>query len=143
MPKKTHLTVTARTVGMAKRNPWKFITGAVVFLAGLPGAWAGANFLEPALPAHRGYVRDQTEEVKKEIKTTEDTTVGILRDLQIETAEGKRDNAANAIAKFQLDLDSEKAPQRKLEIGETLRGLQNTKDKLDAQIKTLNRLRGQ
>jgi len=132
-----------RANGLIKRNPWKFITAALALLAGIPGYVAGANYLEPAVPAQRYWVRNHVEEETTKLKLTEDTTLKVLRDLQIETAEGKRDNAANARAKFELDYAHEKNDERKLEIGKTIRSLQGTEDKLNQQIKTLNKLRGQ
>ncbi len=137
------LPLMTRLIGVVKRNPWKFITGALALLAGIPSYIAGANSIEPATPALRYWVRAHVDNETFKLKLAEDKTLEVLRDLQIETAEGKRDNAANARAKFELDYAHEKNDDRKLEIGKTIRSLQSTEDKLNSQIKTLNKLRNQ
>lgn len=125
--------------------PWGKVTAVTGIVIGLTGSVGGIKATWPvlrlALPALVFYIDSTLEDARGEFKNTQNTTLSVLRDLQIETAEGKRDVAATSIDRFQLDLNKAKDDSEKLNINKTIRDLQNTKDKLDAQIKTLNKLR--
>lgn len=125
--------------------PWGKVTALTGIVIGLTGSVGGIKATWPilrlGLPAIIFYVDSTLEDARGEFKNTQTTTLSVLRDLQIETAEGKRDNAATAIDKFQLDLNKAKDDSERLSINKSIRDQQNTKDKLDAQIKTLNKLR--
>lgn len=121
-----------RTIALIKRNPWKVIAAVIATLGGLPAAWAGANLLEPVVPAHRGYVRTVMEPV-----------LSAVRDSQIEQAEGKRDAAKEAKTKWLLERSKTKDSTTIDMIDHHIGELDVTIDKLNAQIKTLSRLRGQ
>lgn len=74
----------ARTLALAKRHPFKTAAGLIALLGGLPAAYAGAALLEPLVPAHRGFVRDQTQ-------IAQGAVLPVMRDMQTDVAEGKRD----------------------------------------------------
>ena len=76
------------------KNPLKTAMAVFVFIGALGGAIAAVPKIEPFAPAHRAYVREQVAEEK---------TMQILRDVQIEQAEGKRDATINDLAKWTLE----------------------------------------
>lgn len=123
-----------RWLAMIRRNPWKSIATALAILGGIPGAWAGAQFFEPAVPASRSYVRDL-------VHVAQNSVLPVLRDLQIETAEGKRDAAETAIDRFNLELNRAQTDDERMKINRAIRDQINTRDKLNGQIKTLNNLK--
>jgi len=127
--------------------PWGKVTAMTGIVIGLTGSVGGLKATWPvlrlALPALVFYVDTTLEDARGEFKNTQTTTLSVLRDLQIETAEGKRDATATALDKFQIDLNKAKDDSEKLSINKTIRDLQYTKEKLDAQIRTLNKLRSE
>lgn len=120
-------------------------------IAGVVGAFTGAivggaaawTIVEPYMIAHRGYVRFVTMQFADKSDAAQNQSRRVIRDLQVEQADGKRDAAEEAIFKWGLELSKATDEQAKQLITARIRELQNTKQKLDNQIDTLNRARFQ
>lgn len=126
-PLRKRITVAATTVGV--------IAGAITAAA------SAYVVIEPVMPALRYYVRDLVRDV---IHTAQDTAKDngrILRDLQIEQAEGKRDATINDIAKWQIELAKALDDNSKEIIMRQLKSLDAARRNLEAQIDTLSRSR--
>lgn len=136
----------SRTFAIVKRNPIKSITAALVLVGSIPAAMGGITYLdaraEPLYLAMHWWVRDIVGSVEKKIDTSDLKTTAILRDLQIDTADGKRASTINDIKKWQLELT--KAPDQASvdNITQQIETLQDTKSKLDGQINTLRAIKG-
>ena len=132
-----------------RRNPRKSAMAALGLIIALGGAIKVTpdiyNAIEPIWYASRAYARDLQSVTIKEAQSIGERNNVILRDLQIEQAEGKRDAAANDIAKWNVELaKAEKQNDAALayKIRDAISKLTSIHDRLDAQIKTLNKLRG-
>lgn len=88
-----------RTIGSIKRNPVKAITAAVVIFGGIPSAVAGANYLDPILPAFHYWVLQQLEPLLK-VQNTQ--AVGLDRFLLYQQQ--------NALANAKADSASKTSP---------------------------------
>jgi predicted negative regulator of RcsB-dependent stress response len=109
---------------------------------GLIAAFASAwPVMEPFIPAHRAYARDLTEHVEKVAENYATKNAAILRDVQIEQAEGKRDAVASELFKWQVELNKTSDENIKPMVQEQIRRLNNIQDKLNDQIKTLNAIK--
>lgn len=113
------------------------LTGAVV------GAAAAWPILEPYLAAHRGYVRFIAMEATGKYQADQLESRRVVRDIQVEQADGKREQTEEAIFKWQLELAKAPDEQARQLISNRIRELQNTKAKLINQIDTLNKVRFQ
>ena len=115
------------------------IAAVVVAITGMiTGVHAAWPIVEPLLPAHRAYARDLTEHVTQVAETYANKNAAILRDVQIEQAEGKQEAVSSELFKWQLELSKTADENIKPLIQEQIRRLNNTKEKLNDQIKTLN-----
>jgi hypothetical protein len=94
-------------------------------------------------PASVQYVDGRAENIIQLAQNAAKENQSILRDLQVEAAEGKRDATSNDIAKWQLELSKAHDDTGKSLIQQQINTLNATKQKLESQIGTLNRLRGQ
>lgn len=131
------LTLSSRAHGLAWSTPCrKRITIALSFISLLAGtiiAVASAiPVVEPYAPAHRLYVREQVAEEK---------TTRILRDLQIEQAEGKRDAVRDKLYQWQDKLTEATDPEKKAFYRERVRETKDTQIKLEEQLRVLRTLR--
>ena len=108
------------------------------FITAFASAWPN---MEPLMPAHRAYARDLTDHVEKVAETYANKNAAILRDVQIEQAEGKRDAVNGEIFKWTIELNKTADENVKPLISEQIRRLSGAKDKLDDQIKTLNAIK--
>lgn len=118
------------------------ISSAVtVFLGTIISINKAAPIMEPWAPAHRMYVRDYADGIKNELQTADTGNSYILRDLQIEQAEGKRDAAKNDITKWNLELAKTKDPSTRALIDKTIIDLNANYEKLQEQIRTLTKMR--
>lgn len=137
-----------------RRNPWTAGAAVVSMVVGLAalGTWTLLwTEIEPWWYVSHYGLRVAVDGVDGKILVLDkkwtvagDSTNSILRDLQIEGAEGKLSTAKNNVARWQLELS--KAPEGSVTKELIQRSLSEdlmTRDKLDAQIKTLNKLRGQ
>jgi len=124
---------------------------SIVWSAGVVTAIAGAivgvakswEYIEPGMPAFRYYVRDRIDTSLSPFKTAQQSQTSILRDLQIENTEGKRSNAANALANWKLERLKTQDPVTQGLIDRQIQEKDNELKKLDSQLKTLNELRSQ
>ena len=127
-----------RAHGMLWSTPLrKRLTMMLSFLSLLAGTIVAvskaAPVAEPYFPAHRAYVREQVAEEK---------TMQILRDLQVENAEGKLAVTTNDIAKWSLEYAKSADESTKDIIRRQINTLDAMRHKLEAQINVLNRIRG-
>lgn len=111
------------------------ISGGIV---GYAKAWPE---IEPWWWASRGFVYSQVDSARSQFKQAQDSTAAILRDLQIEQAEGKRDAAKEAKAKWGVELNKTADPITREMIDRHINELEASVGKLDSQIRTLNRMR--
>ena len=88
-----------RAWGYIKRNPVRSITAAVVIFGGLPSAVAGANYLDPIVPAFHYWVIQQLEPLLK-VQNTQ--AVGLDRFLLYQQQ--------NALAAAKADSASKTSP---------------------------------
>lgn len=129
-------------VGSPARKLITGITAIFAFVAAIGGAVKAWPDLEPGMPALRHYVRSEVTDAERRVKIAQEGTVRILRDLQIEQAEGKRDRIENDIAKWALERGKTQDPGTAAMIDEELRRSVQTKQRIDRQIETLTRMRG-
>lgn len=119
------------------------IATACGVLIGMSGAW---HVIEPVTPAFRGYVRDYADEGVKPLRTDTQETKKVLRDLQVESAEGKLSATEDALAKWELErqkLERQKGvPPSSVELIEKQkRELSSSKGKIEDQIRVLRSLK--
>ena len=115
-----------------KQTSWfiKAATGVLAFLTATGAAaktWVEFDFF---VPASQRFVLAQVESVQSPI-----------RDLQIDIAQGKRDQAADSLTKWGIELNKTNDPTTKRLIQGQVDELQSTIDKLNSQIQTLRILR--
>lgn len=110
-------------------------TAAIV---GVATAWP---LMEPFMAATRGYAREIIALSEGKANVAQRTTLGAVRDIQIEQAVGKRDVVVNDVAKWNLELSKITDDSTKDLISRQIRTLNETKTKLDRQIDTLNKNR--
>jgi predicted negative regulator of RcsB-dependent stress response len=137
----------ARAVAAIKRNPVKSATAVLVLLGALVPAWKGIEWLDtetdPWQPARHVFVYEQVGAVSKKAAVLGEQNQNILRDLQVDTANGKLDATTNELKRWQVELAKPGNDQRTVDlITQRISALQATKDKLDAQLKTLTAIKG-
>lgn len=113
------------------------ITGAIV---GIASAWP---ILEPYMAAHRAYVRAVAMGLTDTYQAAQSDSRRVIRDLQLETAEGKRDSASDSIIKWTVELRKSNDETTKSMIQGQIDQLLMTKRRLNEQIDTLNKTRFQ
>lgn len=137
----------ARVVALIKRNPVKSVTAILVILGGIVPAVKGLQYIDSATDewqlARHAFVYEKVGSVDKKAESIGTQNQTILRDLQIDTANGKRTATINDIKKWQLELEKPGIDSSLKEfIQQQIVALTATKDKLDAQLKTLNAIKG-
>jgi hypothetical protein len=137
-----------RIVDAIKRNPIKFWMTVGGALAVIVPAVKGIQYLDevtdPWQPASHPFVYKHVGDVDKKAEAIGTQNQTILRELQIDTARGKREATLNDIKKWQLELEKPGVDQTlKGFIQQQIDTLAATRDKLDAQIKTLTAIKGQ
>ena len=124
----------------------KRLTVALSFVSLLAGTIVAVAkalpVVEPYAPAHRAYVREQHDDTVQIAQSAAKENQAILRDLQVEAAEGKLAATTNDLAKWNLELNKAADESTKDIIRRQINTLEATKRKLEAQINTLNRIRG-
>lgn len=113
------------------------ITGAIV---GVATAWP---LIEPYMAAHRAYVRAVAMGLTDTYQAAQSDSRRVIRDLQLETAEGKRDSASDSIIKWTVELRKSNDETTKSMIQGQIDQLLMTKRRLNDQIETLNKTRFQ
>lgn len=113
------------------------ITGAIV---GVATAWP---LIEPYMAAHRAYVRAVAMGLTDSYQAAQSDSRRVIRDLQIEQAEGKRDSATDAIVKWTIEIRKSNDETTKSMIQGQIDQLLMTKRRLNEQIDTLNKTRFQ
>ena len=88
-----------RAIFSIKRNPVKAISVAVIIFGGIPSAVAGANYLDPIIPAFHYWVMQQLEPLLK-VQNTQ--AVGLDRFLLYQQQ--------NALANAKADTASKTSP---------------------------------
>lgn len=122
------------------KTRWKLFTfglaGVATVFTSVGAISKNWDAVEPSFISTRGFVRDS-------IKVAQQTQTGILRDLQIESAEGKRSQASNAVANWKLEKLKTKDPVTQSLIDQQIINQEAEVDRLSQQLKTLNRLKQQ
>lgn len=147
-PRRRPLSRGRKIIRLIKRNPLKtigLIAPLVVILGGIVPAVTGLGWLDKATdpwhPALHWWVYEQVDKVDQKVQGLGSQNQGILRDLQIDTANGKLSSTNNDIKKWQLELSKAQEEDSKELITKQIDALQTTKAKLEAQLNTLSRLR--
>lgn len=125
-----------------RRIMW--VSGVVAAISG--GIVGGAKawpLVEPYFLAHRGYVRDYTTQISDKANAGQEDSRRVIRDLQIEQAEGKRDQADDSLLKWRVELGKASDAQTVQLIAKQITTLETMKSKLVNQIQTLNAVRDQ
>ena len=117
----------------------KAITSITVTASCITAVAAAAPTVEPFVPAHRAYVRYETEEFTSKLKLAQTEVQRTLMNIQKEQADGKKEAAENDLFKARLELGKATDDQTKQFIGEQVHKLESTIRKLDSQIDTLSR----
>jgi hypothetical protein len=146
MPRRRKKPQPKRQPPLYERLTVKQLFISAVALAGSIGVLAaGWEKVDPAVPVWRGYLREYTSSELRPLKVSDQETKGILRDLQIEQAEKGIGEAKNAAANWQLQqtLPQNKAPEQRQLIQKQMIELDNTKDRLDQQLRVLRDLKSQ
>lgn len=121
--------------------------GAVGVIAGaIVSANKSWEYIEPWWYASHSYVRDHAAETIKPVKSSIDIVSGKLGDIMLDAAKKDREVKVNDIAKWQLELgkpeNSGNETARNL-INERLRNLTDTREALDRQIRSIERVKAQ
>jgi len=120
----------------------KFVTSAVAAIGVLAGTITGVHSAWPIVdewvPTSHGYARELHKDVVRIAEEYSNKNAAILRDVQIEQAEGKQEAVSSELFKWQIELNKTADENVKPLIQEQIRRLNTTKDRLDAQIRTLN-----
>ena len=119
----------------------KSCTILAAFFGAITAFAAAWPVMEPFIPAHRAYARDLTDHVEQVAENYANKNAAILRDVQVEQAEGKRDAVDGEIFKWTIELNKASDESVKPLISEQIRRLSVAKDKLNDQIKTLNAIK--
>jgi hypothetical protein len=135
-----------RFVALIRRNPVKSLTAVLVVLGGIVPAVKGIQYLDDATDewqlARHSFVYDKVGSVDKKAEAIGTQNQNILRDLQIDTASGKRAATVNELKRWQVELEKPGHDQRTTDlITQQIDALQTTRDRLDAQLKTLNTIK--
>lgn len=136
----------ARTLWIKHGNRIKWIAAVVAAttsaIIGVAKSW---EYVEPKLLAHRGYVREISDDSKKEYQSSEgqlllklNALLSAQKDSQIEQAEGKRDAAKEAKAKWTAEVSKTQDPVTRNLYDQHINELDATIDKLNRQIRQLN-----
>lgn len=125
--------------------PWVKITTLTGIIIGATGA-AGSikaswSVMRYGVPANLVYVDGSVEEVEGRIRIAQQSNASILRDLQIETAEGKKESAVQNKAKWQVERSKTKDPATLNLIDQQLNDLDRTISRLDNQIRVIEQLK--
>ena len=107
------------------------IGGAIIAIG---GSIAAAPRIEPYIAAHRGYVRDR-------IELAQSGVLPVLRDVQIEINEGKREAAQREKRALMKELEVAKDIAHKNRIENDIAREQLTIDRLNSQIETIRKLK--
>ena len=106
---------------------------------------AGLNYIdnrvEPWYLAWHWWTRDLVKTVEDKIDTQDHKTSSILRDIQVDTANGKLASTVNDIKKWQLELKKATDQNSVDLITQQIEALEDTKSKLDTQLKVLNKIK--
>lgn len=126
--------------GKTKMILWA--AGAVVTIT---GAVVGINnalpVLEPYAPATHSFTRELTDGLDKRLSMAQSSTDYILRDIQLEQAQGKSDANADSIVKWKLERAKSQDPVTQSMIDTHIHDLGVLADRLDSQVKTLKDLK--
>ena len=127
--------------------PWGKVTAATAVIIGLTGSATGMRaampLLKPVAPALIYYVDDSVGEVERKLTVAQQSTNSILRDLQIEANEGKKSSVNNSLANWKLEKLKTNDPVTRGLIDQQIQQQENELEKLNSQLKTLNKLRQQ
>ena len=125
--------------------PWGklgIVTGIVAGVSGsVTGGRAAWPIVKMGLPAPIVYVDSSLEEVEGRIRMAQQTSTSILRDLQVETAEGKKESAVQNKAKWQVERSKIQDPATLGLIDQQLNDLDKTISRLDNQIRVIEKLK--
>ncbi len=110
------------------------IAAIAAAITAVPPAWSALGLPEFA---SKTFVDARIEP----IKVAQADTQKILRDLQIDVAEGKKERTDDSIANWKLQLGRATDAQDRSMIERHLQELEDTRTKLEDQIKTLRSLR--
>jgi hypothetical protein len=115
-------------------------------LAVIVPAVKGLQYLDevtdPWQPASHPFVYKHVGDVDKKAEAIGTQNTAILRELQIDTARGKREATLNDIKKWQLEMEKPGIDGNLKEfIKQQIDTLTATRDKLDNQIKTLTAIK--
>jgi hypothetical protein len=153
-------TLYGKTVAAIKHNPIKAATAVLVFFGAIYPAVKGIDWLNEAtdtwqLATHPfvyyqigvldkkvGVVDAKVGAVDAKVGSIGSENQGILRDVQIDIANGKLTASNNNIAKWQFELGKATTPLEKQLIAKSLQDEQDTKSRLESQLKTLKTVKG-
>ena len=123
------------------RGRWKLFA---IILGGVAGTFASVGTIaknwdavEPSFLASRGWTRD----LVKLAQSQQPSVLPAIRDLQIESAEGKKSQALNSVANWKLEKTKAKDPVTQGLIDQQITNQENEVSRLNGQIRTLNRLK--
>lgn len=132
--------------------PWvTAATATIVFLINLDKftpiweRWQPASheYVNHEIDGVKVEVRKDIDSTKSDLKSSLDNTNYILRDMQIEQAQGKLDASTDAVSKWKLELAKTKDPQTQTMIEGTIKEIDVRIRSLNSQLNTLNQLRAQ
>jgi hypothetical protein len=128
----------SKTSWFTDRSPLvKFLIGFAAIIGAITAINAGYEASGLPYPATRSFV-----ELKfGPLKIAFDNTGKAVRDLQVESAEGKLAQTKDALAKWELELRKTNDPASRDLIQKQRRELEFTRDKLEQQLNTLRTMR--
>lgn len=121
------------------RNGRIFLTAVSLIFGTVIAVEGGWPTVEPAVPAHRGYVREHTESVVAKSRTdlrnhAEPTRVGML-ELQISFAKGRQAQIKNSLLSLEILMAKAADTEEKIRTQFQIRELQAEYLELDTDIK--------
>lgn len=117
----------------------KFATSVTTACAMVVGLHQAVPVLEPWWPASRSYAQDVIASIEGRVQSAEQKGYAAIRDLQIELAEGKREQADRELFQWTMELSRINDDQAKVLIQDHIRKMNATRDRLTDQINSLNK----
>lgn len=103
--------------------------------------FASHEYVDGTVNSAKKEIKRDIDDTKTELKSSLDSTNYILRDMQIEQAQGKLDANADAITKWKIELSKAQDPQTRVLVEGTIKDLESRVRSLSDQINTLSSIR--
>ena len=135
--------VKENNVLLTRKGVVMIVSGIATVTAAIIGLHNVEPIIDPWMPATRGYVSETITGFKSLIASEQTTTNSILRDIQVEQAEGKLDATRDAIAKAQIEKAKTSDAGTLSILDQHLKNLIATQARLEEQLRSLKKARSE